>query len=255
MKLYVLTLEEDVKRREVLQKRFPIYYKNFNFIYGFNEEYIENFILNSISIKKQKIALSNTEIACAMSHQRILENFLETEAGFALILEDDIIGGDLDIVKIEKIVPFLPQNSILIAGGQEGLRSFKNLYGTEVDEKLDLYKIPASYIDYVSRACCYLVSRGAAEQIIRKQENLLDRADNWKWLLNETKDVYYSPILEHPLDLSHSHIEKDRQELKGKNILAAIWQQGIITSFYSYFRKQVTAMLAKTKQYKKLDRL
>lgn len=249
MKIYVISLIKDSDRRDLLRKSFIKYYENFTIFNALDHSDAKNYLSNEPKLKKNKIHMSLSEIACALSHLKVLNNIAFDDTDLSLILEDDIIGEDTDIEEIKNVYLSLPNGSILIAGGQEGLRSFKNLYGTLIDEQNNLYKIPNLYYRYLSRACCYVLSSDLAKKIIKLQEAGLDRADQWDQLLKNCDNVYFLPILKHPLTLENSHIEKERKLMKGSNIFTTAIREGIIYSLYYYLRKIITSYFAIYKGY------
>ncbi len=249
MKIYVISLIKDSHRREQLSGNFLKYYDKFTILNAFNHSDAKNCLNGEAKFKKNKIPMTLSETACALSHLKVLNMVALDETDFALILEDDVIGEDADIEKIRDVYLSLPKDSILIAGGQEGLRSYKNLYGISVKGIVGLYKIPKLYYRYLSRACCYVISSDSAKKIIKLQEAGLDRADQWDHLFKECSNVYFSPILKHPLTLENSHIEKERKTKKGNSIFTAVIREGVINSIYYYLRKIVTSYWAIYKGY------
>lgn len=250
--IYVLTLLNDGKRRLNLRNKFPNRYKDFKFKFAFDFNYIKK---NSETILNDNATrLTVTEIACALSHKAILIDFLKSERDYCLVLEDDIEGSDclIDLAFFE--YQKLPKGSILIAGGQEGLRSYKNLYGISVVELEKLYKIPKLYYRYLSRACCYIVSKEVARKIITLQEEKLNTADQWDVLLKNCDHVYFSPLLKHPISLEDSHIEAERKIKRGNNIFIAIYREGIFHSLYFFLRKKVTSLWAKVRKYQNIKK-
>ena len=243
MKIYVISLIKDSDRRNLLKEGFIQYYDTFD------HSDAKNYLSKEAKFKKNKIPMTLSEIACALSHLKVLSKIVLDKSNFALILEDDVIGEDADIERIKDMYLSLPKDSVLIAGGLEGLRSLKNLYGTLIDEQNKLYKIPNLYYRYLSRACCYVLSSESASKILQVQEAGLDRADQWDHLLKSCSNVYFSPILRHPLTLENSHIEKERKLMKGKNFFTAIIREGVIYSAYYYLRKIITNYLAIYKGY------
>ncbi|MEQ1093021.1 glycosyltransferase family 25 protein [Acinetobacter johnsonii] len=252
MKIYVISLIKDSDRRDLLKESFIKNYGTFNIFNALNHRDAKNYLSKGGNLKENKLEMTLSEVACALSHLEVLKKTIENDKAFSLILEDDIIGTDEDIERITHVYLSLPKDSILIAGGQEGLRSFKNLYGTLMDEQNKLYKIHNIYYRYLSRACCYVLSGETAIKIIQLQETGLDRADQWDHLLKECSNVYFSPILKHPLTLENSHIEKERKLMKRNSIFTAIMKEGVIYSLYYYLRKIVTSYWAIYKGYIKI---
>lgn len=154
--------------------------------------------------------MSPSELGCTLSHIKALEAFVSSGQPYGLILEDDIIGGDEDINKIQDIAARLEPNSVLLCGGQEGIGSRRYQYGKLVTEWV-FQVAPASYRAML-RACCYVVTQHSAKAILSFQRRHLELADEW-WLLLSESDVrlYYSNILQHPLLLNESHLEPERE--------------------------------------------
>lgn len=250
--IYVLTLLNDEKRRLNLKSRFPNRYKDFSFKFAFDSNFIKNNTENILKNNTDRLTIA--EIACALSHKKILIDFLGSELDYCLILEDDIHGSDclIDLIFFE--YQKLPAGSVLIAGGQEGLRSYKNLYGIRVEGEGQLYKIPKLYYRYLSRACCYILSREIAKKIVTLQERKLNTADQWDVLLKNCDHVYFSPILKHPISLGDSHIEAERKIKKGNNIFIAIYREGVFHSLYFFLRKKATSLWARVRKYQNIKK-
>ncbi|MHA3098242.1 glycosyltransferase family 25 protein [Acinetobacter brisouii] len=250
MKIYVISLLSDIKRRSDLKLRFEKYYDKFSIVDAKDKESALVFKENKNKSFMNGMTLS--EIACTLSHVHTLTEISRGEEEFALVLEDDVIGADEDIIKIIEICEFFPSNSILIAGGQDGLKSYKNLYGVLINKKYQIYKIPKIYYRYLARTSSYLISKKIAIDIVSLQEKKIIIADQWDVLLKNCNHVYFSPIFKHPLTLENSHIESERKIARGNNIFKAILREGIIYSLYYYLRKVVTNYWAKYKKYTKI---
>ena len=100
--IYLVSLEQDTKRREELKLRFPNHYDDFiqiNAVDGRKisaKEYYDKTIEYFIKTNK---TMSPSELGCTLSHIKALEEFIKTNNNYALILEDDVIGEDKDIKK------------------------------------------------------------------------------------------------------------------------------------------------------------
>lgn len=57
--------------------------------------------------------LSPSEMGCALSHKKALEQFLASDNELGLIFEDDVTGYDDDIKRAFEIASILPKNSLL----------------------------------------------------------------------------------------------------------------------------------------------
>jgi glycosyl transferase family 25 len=163
---------------------------------------------------------------------------------YCLIFEDDVIGSDQDINKVVEIYKKLPKNSILLAGGMDGIKFKKYLYGKEIFT--NVYQINPLYYQFLVRACCYVIPLDLAKKILRMQENCLIRADEWGEFLMKENNVFVSPIFHHPLDLTNSHIEKSRRK-ELNNVFQRLLQEGIIFTFLRVIQRGFLRILAKLK--------
>lgn len=253
MKIYVLSLPRDKERRKKLFQTFVNKSSEFLFFEAINKEQAQDVLISKkLQVKNTRVPMSLSEIACSLGHKAILENMIQSNLKFSLVLEDDVVGIDQDIDEIDKIMNVLPEGSVLIAGGLDGLKSLRSLYGFCINEELKIYKIPKLYYRYLARTCCYLISYAVAQQIIEKQTQTLERADNWEYLLDQCDHVYYSPILKHPMDLENSHIEQERKLMKRGGLMIAIIREGITHSIYYFLRKIILSYWAKYKGYIKI---
>lgn len=244
MNIFVLTLYKDICRRKLLKESFPIFYDHFNFFYGFTKiDHSSMFFFN-------KSDMTNAEILCALGHIEILNKVVASDCKSALILEDDIIGSDDLIQKIFDTYNTLPLGSVLIAGGHEGVKAFENLYGFQYSSCV--FKIPRTYYRYLSRACCYVVTKEIASEIINLQKRRLVVADQWDVLLNNVDNVYYSSILKHPISLEDSNIEMERKNKRAGGMVYSVFREGVVKSFYYYLRKKITKAMALVNGYEKV---
>ena len=76
------------------------------------------------------------EVGCSLSHVKAYEAFLASEAKFALIFEDDVIGDDNAIKEAFLAASKMPENSVLICGMQDGLEGRFSAFGKKVDSSL-----------------------------------------------------------------------------------------------------------------------
>src|SRR5699024_2561009 len=87
------------------------------------------------------------------------------------------------LYEVERSLSAMSNDSILIAGGQEGVKS-KYLLGTACDNGVSL--VSQFSHNYITRACCYVVTRQSARQILKHHETILTIADDWAYILNNT---------------------------------------------------------------------
>jgi len=217
MKIYCISLDVDYVRRECLSNKFVTRYTDFYIISAVNGNELnakDYFAYTQAYFHKYKYLLTPSEIGCTLSHIKALKNFLMTDEKYALILEDDVIGADIDIHSIENIVDQLSFNGVLMCGGQEGLPQDWNdyKYGRSIAIDPDLYNINNYSIKFFSRTVCYVVDRAFASHYIAMNDGIVHLADDWaKYFDNTNYSFYYKSIMKHPLDLSVSHIESQRR--------------------------------------------
>lgn len=244
MKIYVLSLLNDEKRRHELCLNFPKSYSKFQFVWGGKDSNLEdiNFVKN----------MGVNEVNCALGHVEILNKITLAEKGFSLVLEDDMQGSDQDILKIEQLYSKLPENSLLIAGCLPQLKSLNHLYGIKYCEKYNCYKIPKFYYKFLVGACAYVVDQDVAKFLLIKQNKKITRADDWGRLLENHENVFLSYILKHPQNLSQSNIEADRVFFNTKSIFYRVYSKGFFYSFYYFLSKYIGIFLSFIKKYEKI---
>lgn len=222
--IYLISLKTDEDRRRELEKRFNNFYSCFKYIEAVDgrkldaKEYYNKIIPYYLELKN---IMSPAELGCTLSHIKALNDFLQTNEPYALILEDDVIGSDQDLKSIFDITANLDSNSLLICGAQNGL-SRRHQLGKWIDNK-GVYEVANFSYSFVLRTCCYVVTRKTAQQIIDFHSINLTLADKWDCFFNNTSTkIYYINALHHPEDLADSHIEADRATFKNKTFIQKI---------------------------------
>lgn len=220
--IYLVSLEQDVSRREELAKHFPKYYTSFIRIQAVDgrklsaKEYYDAVIS---FFQKHNRPMSPAELGCSLSHIQALKKFLQTDEPLALIIEDDVNGTDADLELIQEKVALLSENSLLLCGGQMDYASKKFRYGKYKDQ-LDLYQVAKFSYPVFYATCSYVVTRKSAQQILSFHARGITLADKWnEFFVSTDINIYYSNILQHPEDLENSHIEADRLIFKNKSLL------------------------------------
>lgn len=213
MPIYLVSLKQDKQRREKLKERFQETYPSFVHVEAVDGRELpakEYFDKVQGYFDKYKRMMTPGELGCTLSHIKALELFLSSDNEFGLILEDDVIGSDNDIFKINDLILSLDDNTLLLCGGQEGLRS-PYLFARR-SEVPSVYEIAGFSYRFIHRTCCYVVSKNAARKILEyHRREHITLADKWSVFFVKSKvRILYSPILKHPVDMSESHIEKER---------------------------------------------
>lgn len=209
--IYVISLTTDIQRRIILENQLESLNKAIQYIDAVDgrEMSATKYFQHALPLYKEKGHLMTpTEVGCALSHLKAMEFFIKSGEPYVLILEDDIIANDNKIMELTTLAPLLPPTSMLIAGGQEGIKSSR-LLGKHY--KNNMYKLPTYSHPYVTRACSYILTRQAAVKIIQHHKNTLTIADWWADILDNTGvEMFYKEVIAHPLDLKNSLLEKER---------------------------------------------
>ncbi|QTD64341.1 glycosyltransferase family 25 protein [Acinetobacter towneri] len=210
--IYLVSLEKDGERRTILEKKFSKNYSQFKHINAVDGRLLsarDYFLEIQPYFKINKKLMSPAELGCTLSHIEAIKCFIESGSERALILEDDVIGDDTSLEIIKAIAKNIPENSVLICGGQDGLNT-KYLFGRYSKEK-KIYELAKFSYAHIFRTCCYVITRKSALAILNYQINHKTLADKWdRFFSNTDIKIMYRNVMSHPIDLSHSHIESER---------------------------------------------
>ncbi|MGQ7273784.1 glycosyltransferase family 25 protein [Marinobacter sp. V034] len=217
--IYLVSMVSDSARREQISQAFPDSYPGMimtNAVDGRELPAQAYFQYISSAMENHHRILSPAEVGCSLSHLKVLEQFLEGEAERAIILEDDVIGDDQGLQRSVEKVQGIPEDAVIILGGQEGMPSRKYIFGKPAGVS-DVFKLPPYSHHHVFRTCCYGVTRYSAAQIVATQKRSLKLADAWPLLARGGDfSLYFSHDLAHPVDRSNSHIELGRASISAK---------------------------------------
>lgn len=248
MEIFVISLPSDHLRRENLKKNFPLTYYQFNFIDAIDKTQIYSYI-EPHNIRKTRVVISDVEIACALSHTLIYKRMILDDLASCIVFEDDILGNDCDIHTMVKIYNKLPKDSVLLAGGMDGMRSMNYLYGELVLP--NVYRVHPAYYQFLVRACCYVVPKKIASKILESQKYSLIRADEWESLLKNENNIYFSPIFHHPLDLTNSHLETARRNAF-KGFFKRLFKEGVLFTISRILKRNFLRLFAKFRGFKSI---
>ncbi|MBE2986887.1 glycosyltransferase family 25 protein [Campylobacter sp. RM12920] len=220
--IFLISLQKDSARREVLKSLFKSYdeFVLTSAVDGREMSAKEYFAYADTSLKAYGKLLSPAEIGCALSHAKAYEAFLATDAKLALIFEDDVMGDDSKIQKAFEYAKLLPPNGILICGGTDGLEGRFSAFGKcikrgEISDAKDdtLFEVSPNSYGVIYRATAYILTRKAAKALLETHKKAVCVADLWGYLLKSNKlKMYYADIFAHPLDLTNSNLETERQK-------------------------------------------
>lgn len=252
MKIYMISLNRDIERREQIQQRFPRYYSKFQIIDAVDarEEGSAGIIqkYDKPCSRDKRRPLTKGEKCCAISHIQCLQQFLESNDPYGIVIEDDIEGHDTDFAEALSVVKNLPCGpAIVVLGGQQGMKNAKYLSGQLQDE--NFWEIPKNSISFLTRACCYALNRDAAEKLVKSQKSCLRRSDTWEYYFKLGIRFFYSDIFKHPIDLKNSRLESDRNI---ESLFSKTLSDGFVNLILRNYLKLQLSMLKLTSQLKKV---
>jgi len=204
-KIYVLSVESAVARRELFSERFRGL--NYSFFFGADKSKfsIEDVIVRGIyseELTRQHHRYNKTmkhgEIACSWSHKMMYEEMMANNYNRILIFEDDAVPDELMVKKISEILQEIPADCELLmwGWGKNGINNLgskfkKNFY--RLQHRLgklkwnhrvirNLYAKPfsqhlkkAGFHDYTY---AYAITRSGAEKLLKMQTPIQYIADN-----------------------------------------------------------------------------
>ncbi|MDT3296873.1 glycosyltransferase family 25 protein [Shewanella sp. SP2S2-6] len=220
IRISIISLEEDKERCLKLVSQISNYKLNCNVVSAVNGKRltaIEYFMSSKCNTSKLfgRTLLSPSELGCFLSHKKALYDFINSTDEWLLVLEDDVsVCGDLSYFYEQ--VPLLPRDGIFILGGQDGLKSFSRVVLSNYSDVV--CKVRFGTKRWLYRTCCYLISKEVAEKILMLMEEFPYMADDWSYISSKTgiKNFYFAKMFSHPVDLSYSKIELERDYLSQK---------------------------------------
>ena len=233
--ILIVSLKRDVAKRQAITEKLIGLNISFEFIdavYGkeLSDSFCQSLKLKG-KLKSRDFPPTRGEIGCSLSHLAAYKRMLMCGMEWACILEDDAILDE----RFGKFVHSFDANALdvsnlYILGGQEGLSPNKYIAKSYFKRVMcgnqKFYKINNSE-NYVNRTCCYMVNKNFALNMVNLLERGFYLADDWKSFQEEGvfKNIYLSDFVAHPLDLTFSLIEQERQE--GRKVINSKPKGGI----------------------------
>lgn len=220
--IFIVSLQQDVEKRETISKILNDFNLDFTFIDAVYGRELPNEYLDALRNKSfgklvdRGFPATPGEIGCTLSHLKAYQQVIDRGLEWACILEDDAI---LDIRFKKFIDSFdhskLDSATLYLLGGQNGLsqievvKSFKNIKMLGNERFVKTIRSE----DFIYRTCCYLISLDLARSLVILHRNNLILADDWCYLirLGLIKNIYLADFVDHPLDLSMSHLQTERR--------------------------------------------
>ncbi|MBD1558467.1 glycosyltransferase family 25 protein [Vibrio sp. S9_S30] len=224
LEILIINLEKDLEKKENISNLLNGYCKNYRFIkavYGPSMEASEYYLYvkNDNPSFGNRHILTPSEVGCFLSHKKALKEFIHnSHQDWLLVLEDDVSSTKETLISLLEVDESkLLDDGIYILGGQDGLSCEERFVLSPFQiESTQFKKIILWTERWVFRTCCYLINRKVALSILKLLESKSFIIDDWRFIAKNSnvKGIYYSKIFSHPLDLSCSLIEKERQSIK-----------------------------------------
>lgn len=226
--IYVINLPRSQDRAQRMRQRLGDLGLSFQFIEaidGKNLSQEERAHYDPTSREKQGVAqLLDAEIACVLSHRKAWRSFLQSNAPFALFLEDD--------VELHAEMPTLLSKLAFVME----LTEFLRLYGLrkrsamKVAPFLGQWQLAVQFSGPAG-AQAYVLSRQGAERLLRHSERFTDPPDifidlRWRTGLKSMALLPW-PVSEEPVSAANSTISQERRDLQVKARERASWQQSL----------------------------
>lgn len=220
--IFIVSLQQDVEKREIISKILNDFNLDFTFIDAVYGRELPNEYLDYLRKKSSGILVDRGfpatpgEIGCTLSHLKTYQEVIDRGLEWACILEDDAI---LD-KRFEMFIKQFQSTNLdpyylYLLGGQDDLgqryiiKSYKNI---KMIGKQAFQKTIRSE-SFIFRTCCYLISKELAGNLLGLSKNNLVLADDWDYLvkIKLIEEIYLSNFVDHPLDLSTSNLEAERK--------------------------------------------
>lgn len=256
MEIYLISLEQDTQRRAELAQRFPQGYPKMQWIKAVNGKSLsakQYFSYAQKHLKSNKKLITPSELGCTLSHIKALKNFIITDEDHCLILEDDVVGCDQDIILLENLVSILPENTLMLCGGQEGLSFDRYILGKEIGN--NIFSIPRFSTKFLSRTCCYIVDKKTAEKILMSHDGNLKVADHWYDIFKDNNiNFLFLNLFKHPIDLKNSHIECEREYFYENIFWKRVFKQGFFWKIFNRLRNDIYLLVLFFMGYKRVKK-
>lgn len=218
----VISMPDDISRRKLIANTLTEMSIPFSFVdavigKSLPPEIIDSFDFTSVIARKRR-NITRGEIGCTLSHIKAYRKLIELEEKYALILEDDVII-DHRFACFYKMVNTESLNidprDLFILGGQNGIDKSKFISRSYWYSKViggQRFKKTIKSEEYIFRTCCYIVTDFIAMKLLELSNKTFFIADEWAYFKTEKiiNDIYLSDMIDHPIDLSQSHIECER---------------------------------------------
>ena len=171
-----------------------------------------NFLFN------RKHIITPSEVGCRLSHKNAITEFItNSKKEWLLVFEDDINFNEELISFLHKInsITSSSDDILIHLGGQDGLKSQNRLFFKEnlILNDIKINIVRPFCLRWLYRTCGYVINRRAAEKLLKTHNNYTFVADDWGYICKKSKikNIFFNNLVIHPIDLSTSSIEAERQ--------------------------------------------
>lgn len=216
MKCYILTLKSS--DRSSVQSKVNILSSGLGEVeevygvYGGALSAIEYYkiMVGGRAYAKNRQIITPAEVGCALSHVRMLEEFLKSKEQIAIIFEDDVLIAERSVEMLQMALQFVGPSDILVACDQQGidLGGFRAL---PLAEHTECYEVQKDDWIIVKRTCAYAVGREAAKHILSVQSQGFCLADDFQALCPDNGRLLFCNAFSHLATYEGSNIDNERQ--------------------------------------------
>lgn len=209
MKIFVINLKKDEKKREKIKQELEKYNLDYELIEAIDGNKLSEKELELLVKDYKKAYLAKGEIGCALSHQLAYKKMQENKLHHALILEDDVEFDEKISSLLSDMDEFLADKKRFLCLAYKSKRVFKPLsYETKKG-----FKIRESY--EASRLHAYFITLQAAESIMKINQPIILEADMlfpfYQLTFLKTYSLDEDIINTNDMAAEHSNLDKDRK--------------------------------------------
>lgn len=221
IKKYIVSIEsaDSPRLNTFLNQDFIRDFKHEFKIIGFNayQHDVKTYFQQAVAGREKP--LTPGEWGCTKSHLMCLEDFLASDAEYALIFEDDAMQKyTFDLVELEKYLTlFDPTVGCLMTLGGIQLKICNKVKGEILEQKIfnrPILEVHPFFYQRMNYAFAYCLNRKMAEMILQKQAQYLKIFDHWKYYLRDNVKLYMTFIFDHP-----ELFEKESHEINKQSYL------------------------------------
>lgn len=224
--VYVVSLARDTERRKVIKEKLDSLQIPFEFIDAVYGKDLSSSVFAQLNPKGKSPETgaypTPSEVGCTLSHLKVYALVQQRKQQWACIFEDDAIIDDRMkdfYINFTNNLMRFDRDNLYLMGGQNAVSAnilvSKSFFTFFYVGKQKFSKLINSE-QYVCRTCCYIISNSVTKKMIDLSKTTFLLADDWEFLARNKiiNDIYLSDFIDHPVDLSLSHIERERRDVQ-----------------------------------------